>query len=121
MDSKYKILIVDDDANACITLSDLLYEDGYITITAENGMQALEMAEKENPAIVLIDVRLPDIDGYEVCRRIKDNTASTTKVILYTAYVDAVNAVKAREVHADDILGKTTDYANLREAIKREL
>ena len=118
MSDKLTILIVDDDANSLIALCDLLTEGGYNTIIAEDGNNALEKVMRENPAVAIVDVRLPGIDGYQVCQRIKEAKEVSTKVILYTAYIDAVNAAKAREVGADDIIGKTSDFENMRKAIK---
>lgn len=118
MSDKLTILIVDDNANSLIALCDLLTEDGYNTIVAEDGNKALEKVMRENPAAALVDVRLPGIDGYQVCKRIKEAKEVSTKVILYTAYIDAVNAAKARVVGADDIIGKTSDFENMRKAIK---
>ncbi len=73
---------------------------------------------KEKPDVVLMDVRLPGSDGYEVCRQIKETEGLTTKVILYTAYIDAVNVTKARAVGADDFLGKASDFSNMRNVLK---
>ena len=113
-----KILIVDDDVNTLTTLTDLLTEDGYKVITAADGKQALDKVLKEKPAVTLMDIRLPGLDGYEVCRQLKETERLTTKVILYTGYFDAVNVTKARAVGADDFLGKDSDFSNMRNAIK---
>lgn len=114
-----KILVIDDDENTLITISDLLVADGYEVIVAPDGEEALEKVHEEKPAIVLVDARLPGIDGYEVCRRIKANDRLDTKVIMYTAYIEAVNAAKAREVGADDFMGKLSDYSNLRRGVEQ--
>jgi len=118
MSEGLKILIVDDDVNALTTLTDLLTEDGYRIITAADGKEALDKVHKEKPDVALMDIRLPVLDGYEVCRQLKETEGLTTKVILYTAYVDAVNVTKARTVGADDFLAKTSDLSSLRDAIK---
>lgn len=121
MGKNNKILIVDDNANSLETLTDLLTEDGYCVVTAANGKSALELAVTENPDVVLIDTRLPDTNGYEVCRQIKALKHQPPKVIAYTAYTDAVNVTRAREVGADDFIAKTDDFANMRQAIQRLL
>jgi two-component system alkaline phosphatase synthesis response regulator PhoP len=113
-----KILVVDDDANACEALTDLLTGHGYNVITAGDGNEALKKAGTEKPNVVLMDIKLPGMDGYEACKRIKEDKALTTKVVLYTAYVDAVNVTKAREVGADDFQAKTSDFENLHKAIE---
>ena len=116
-----KVLIVDDDVNTRTTLSDLLSEDGYNTITAADGKEALDKAHKKKPDIVLMDIRLPKMDGYEACQKIKEMEGVNPKVILYTAYVDAVNVTKARDVGADDFKGKTSDFSTIRNTINNLL
>jgi len=114
-----KILIIDDDENTGITLSELLAEDGYEVIVALDGEKALDKIRKEKPAVALVDTRLPGIDGYEVCRRIKEFEGLSTKVIMYTAHIDAVNVARAREVGADDFMGKLSDFSNLRRGVEK--
>jgi len=114
-----KILVVDDDENTRITISDLLAEDGYEVIVASSGEEALEKVHTEKPAVALVDIRLPGMDGYEVCRRIKENEGLSIKIIMYTAYIDAVNVAKAREVGADDFMGKISDFSNLRRGVEK--
>jgi len=113
-----RILIVDDNVNTRMTLTDLLTEDGYEVITAADGEEALAKVQKAKPSVVLMDIRLPGSDGYEVCRQIKQRQGPTAKVILYTAYINAINATKAKAVGADDILGKSSDFSNMRNAIR---
>lgn len=119
MSDNVKVLIVDDDANSRTVISDLLSEDGHDVLTAIDGTTALDKVQKENPNVVLMDIRLPGMDGYQTCRQIKEMDGSAPRVILYTACIDALNATKAREAAADDFLGKTSDFSNMREAIKR--
>ena len=121
MEKGVKILLVDDDPNTLTVLADLLTEEGYDTVVTADGKEALDKMDREKPDVALVDTRLPGMDGYEVCRRIKEMPGLTTKVIIYTAYVDAVNVAKAREVGADDFIGKTADFANMRQAIKEVL
>jgi CheY-like chemotaxis protein len=118
MGKKHKILIVDDNADTITTLTDLLNEHGYNVTAACDGQEALEIAEKEKPDLALVDIRLPKLDGYEVCRRIKQNKAVNTKVILFTAYGDAVNVAMAKKAGADDFKGKTTEFTNILQAIE---
>ena len=121
MEKNFKILVVDDDADTITTLSDLLVEHGYDVVAASDGKEALNMAEKERPDLVLLDTRLPKLDGYEVCLRIKQIKGLDTKIVLFTAYGDAVHVAKAKKVGADDFLGKTDDFANMRRAIENLL
>ena len=116
-----KILVVDDDADTLTVLTDLLIEHGYDVVTAANGVEGLKKAKKEKPDLALVDTRLPKMDGYEVCRQIKEMKGLDAGVIMFTAYGDAVNIEKAREVGADDFLAKTEDFANMHRAIKELL
>ena len=121
MSEQVKVLIVDDDLNTRTALTDLMDEDGFNTIAAADGKEALDKAHKEKPDIVLMDIRLPKMDGYEACKQIKEMAGANPKVILYTAYVDAVNVTKAREVGADDFVGKTSDFSQMRDTINKLL
>ena len=116
-----KILVVDDDADTLTVLTDLLIEHGYDVVTAANGVEGLKKAKKEKPDLALVDTRLPTMDGYEVFRQIKEMKGLDAGVIMFTAYGDAVNIEKAREVGADDFLAKTEDFANMHRAIKKLL
>ena len=121
MSKEARVLIVDDDSNTRTALTDLMDEDGFNTITAYDGKEAVDKALKEKPDIVLMDIRLPIMDGYEACKQIKEMEEANPKVILYTAYVDAVNVTKAREVGADDFVGKTSDFSTIRNTIRKLL
>ena len=121
MSEKGKVLIVDDDRNTLTVLTDLMDEDGFTAITAADGKVAVDKVRKEKPDIVLMDIRLPKMDGYEACKQIKEMAGANPKVILYTAYVDAVNVTKAREVGADDFVGKTSDFSQMRDTINKLL
>ena len=121
MSKEGKVLIVDDDRNTLTALTDLMSEDGFNTITAADGKEAVNKVRNEKPDIVLMDIRLPKIDGYEACKQIKEAEGANPRVILYTAYVDAVNVTKAREVGADDFVGKTSDFSTVRNTIKKLL
>ena len=70
---KGSLLVVDDDLGARQTLSALLSQEGYETRCAPDGKTALMFAEADPPELILLDVRLPDLDGFEVCRRLKES------------------------------------------------
>lgn len=119
MTQKLKILIVDDNASTRTTLTDLFAEEGHQIITAPDGKEALDKVDREKPDVVFLDIRLPEVSGYEVCRQMKERKGSPPKVVLYTAYIDAVNAAKAREANADDFLCKTSEFSNFRDIIDK--
>jgi putative two-component system response regulator len=101
------ILVVDDlEANARI-LEALLTRDGHRVTTAANGEQALEEVAKERPDLVLLDILMPKIDGYEVCRRLKSDPATRLiPVVLVTGLTDTDSRIRGLEVGADDFMSK---------------
>src|SRR5437763_15417467 len=80
------VLVVEDDATLAAAVRYNLERDGYTRLVAAEGAKALELARRDHPALVLLDVMLPGIDGLEVCRRIRAD--STVPIIMLTARVD---------------------------------
>ncbi len=115
-----KILLVDDEPDIQQILSARLENAGYQVVSAENGEEALLLAEKENPDVVLLDVMMPGMDGFEVCERLKEDN-SQGKIVIYTAKMDGVDAARARQVGADDFTVKTSDFKYLLETIEKVL
>lgn len=113
------ILIVDDKENVCLGLSDILEGLGYKTLQALNGQDALEKARQEKPDLVLIDTKMPGMDGIELCRKLKQEEKLPLKVIVYTGQIDAIDAVKARRCGADDYCIKGNDPQLLIETINK--
>jgi CheY-like chemotaxis protein len=84
-----KILVVDDEWELRNLLTEFLTGEGYDVIQASNGEEALELAEKEEPQVILLDVKMPGIDGIEVCRRLKEEDKTRfIPVIMVTALED---------------------------------
>lgn len=100
-----KILIVDDDKDMCRLLSDILKSEGYEVLTAECGKKALKELNVFRPEMVLLDIRLPDINGIEVLKEIKKNNESII-VIMLSAYENIHNAVSAMKLGAFDYFSK---------------
>ncbi|MFA5089137.1 MAG: response regulator [Candidatus Omnitrophota bacterium] len=115
-----KILLVDDEPDLRQIIGFRLKKMGYDVAVAFDGPAALSMAESEKPDLILLDVMMPGIDGFEVCKRLRANKFSN-KILIYTAKVEAINATKAREAGADDFTVKTTNLTEIIEAIKRLL
>ena len=113
-----KILIVDDNENMCTTLADILEEKGYGVTAVHSGEEALDKVRNEKPDVILLDIKLPGMDGNKTCREIK-KILPTVKVVVYTGYVDAVDAGKARTAGADDFVVKTADFSLLLKAAKK--
>src|SRR6266436_6244531 len=114
-----KILVVDDVAVNVKLLADLLGVKGYAVVTAASGAEALEQIEKEQPALVLLDVMMPGMSGYDVCRRIRQNAAtSMLPIIMVTALDPAQERVKGIEAGADDFLTKPINQPELLARVK---
>lgn len=98
------ILVVDDKANIRRLLQDYLTEQGYRTLVAENGREALYVARAEKPDLILLDIMMPEMDGYEFIRIYRQEKA--TPVILLTAKLEEMDKVIGLELGADDYVTK---------------
>lgn len=104
------ILIVDDHPYSRLLLSDLLELSGYRTSHAENGQQALDSIQQLKPDLILLDVMMPGIDGYEVCRRLKAQADTRLiPIVMITAKTDHPSQLQAIESGADDFLRRPID------------
>ena len=105
--SEYKILIVDDVMSNVLLLKVLLTNEKFAIATASNGRQALEQVEKENPDLVLLDVMMPDMSGFEVAQHLKSNpNTADIPIIFLTALNSTVDIVKGFQVGANDFISK---------------
>ena len=114
MSATGKILVVDDTAVNVKLLADLLGVKGYAVVTASSGKDALEKVDTEKPDLVLLDVMMPGMTGYEVCRRLRENPATAMlPVVMVTALDPAQERVKCIEAGADDFLTKPINQPEL--------
>lgn len=104
MSIKRTILIVDDEPKLLQTVSEYLEHDGYRVHTAADGREALERFYGVRPDLVVLDLMLPEIDGYEVCRRIRRD--SEVPIVMLTARAEEVDELVGLEVGADDYVTK---------------
>ena len=118
MDSK-KILIVDDDENICELLRLYLEKDGFSTIVAHNGGEALHLAQINNPDLILLDIMMPVLDGWQVCREVRKN--SNVPIIMLTAKGETFDKVLGLELGADDYITKPFDTKEIVARIKAVL
>jgi DNA-binding response OmpR family regulator len=115
------VLVVDDEAPMLTSIRFFLEREGYRVVTAETGTAALEAAATERPALIVLDIMLPDVDGLEVTRRLR--RAADVPIIMISARGDEVDKVVGLEVGADDYLAKPFGprefIARVRAAIRR--
>nr|WP_246594088.1 response regulator transcription factor [Evansella tamaricis] len=99
-----KVLIADDDPNVCEILSLYLKENQHDVVEANNGQQAISLFDSENPDIILLDIMMPDMDGFEVCKEIRKK--STIPIIMLTAKDEEFDRILGLEIGADDYVTK---------------
>jgi two-component system OmpR family response regulator len=118
-----KILVVDDDKNLLEVLRYNLVNDGFTVITAENGTQAIELARQEKPDLIILDITMPEIDGFEVCRILRKDM--TVPILMLTAKTEEIDKVVGLELGADDYMTKPFSLrelmARLRAMLRRSL
>ncbi|MBI5671502.1 MAG: response regulator [Chloroflexi bacterium] len=117
-----KILIVDDDIDSLKLIGLMLQRHGYEVMAANAGNQALTKAMNEHPDLIILDVMMPDMDGYEVCRRLRANADTRSiPIIMFTAKTLVDDKVAGFEAGADDYLTKPTHPAELASRVKAML
>lgn len=116
---QHKILIVDDDENICELLNLYLKKDGFDTVIANNGRQAVEYAEKYSPDLIMLDIMLPELDGWQVCREIRKK--SEVPIIMLTAKGETFDKILGLELGADDYVTKPFDTKEVIARIKAVL
>ena len=111
-----KILVVEDELSLQETLAYNLKRQGYEVETTGNGLQALEIARRDHPDVILLDIMLPGMDGFEVCRVLRQEM--TTPILMLTARDDEIDRVVGLEVGADDYLTKPFSMRELMARVK---
>ena len=114
------ILIVDDEKDFCTVLSDSLSQDRYRVFTAFNGKMALQLAKKEKPDLMLLDIKMPGMDGIEVLRKIKKMKKEIV-VIMFTGYGTLETAREAMKLGAYDYVTKPVDLFLLKSLVEEVL
>lgn len=114
-----KILIVDDEEHIRELISFNLKNNGYETITADNGNKAIEIIENDKINLVILDLMLPGIDGYEVCKKIRyDSKTSDIPIIMLTAKSEELDKILGLELGADDYMTKPFSIRELMARVK---
>ena len=117
---KAKVLIIEDEELLLNALASSLSDDGYMTLRARDGKQGFDIFKRHEPDIILLDVRLPDIDGMKILRRIKETDIERKNaVIIMTAFSGIKGAVEAIKLGADDYIAKPFDIEELKIMISR--
>ena len=116
---KRRILIVEDEQNIVDILKFNLQKEGFDTLEAYDGQQGLELAEREKPDLILLDLMLPEMDGFTVCRRIRQT--SQVPILMLTAREEEVDKVLGLELGADDYITKPFSPRELMARIKANL
>jgi DNA-binding NtrC family response regulator len=118
MADKRKILVVDDEDALRTVLSAELNSEGYDVGTAADGTQALSELQRTKYDLVLLDIKMPNMNGFEVLKVIKEKHAGT-KVIMLTGFADLKNAIESKKLGAEDFVSKPYDLVDLLTTIDR--
>jgi len=113
-----KVLIVDDEPNILMSLDFLMRKEGYEVFIARDGSEAMAIVDSEKPEIVVLDIMMPKVDGYQVCEYIKKKSNYDMRVIFLSAKTKEEDIKKAYEIGADLFLTKPFSPRNLIRNIK---
>lgn len=117
-----KILVVDDETELLKAISILLKTSGYEVIAAQDGQEGLEKAKSLSPDLIVLDILMPKMDGYEVCRLLKfDEKYKSIPIIMLTAKVQDIDKAMGKKVGADDYITKPFETQDLVDKIKKHL
>jgi DNA-binding NtrC family response regulator len=117
---KNSILVVDDEDALRTVLSGELINEGYDVKSAADGDEAISEVERSTFDLVLLDIKMPRMNGFEVLKYIKDKHAKT-KVVMLTGFADLKNAIESKKLGADDFVSKPYDLVDLLTTIERVL
>ena len=107
-----KILVIEDDPNALRLVEYKLGQEGYQVITAADGLEGLKKAREEHPDLIILDIMLPGLDGYEVCQRLRQEPKTIKlPILMLSAKARGIDKATGLKVGADDYLTKPADQA----------
>lgn len=115
-----KILIIEDDPGILLSLKDEFESEGYTVYSAEDGEKGLEIARQQRPDLIILDIMLPVLDGYEVCKRLRME-GDTTPIIMLTVKDKEIDRVLGLELGADDYVTKPFSLRELMARVKAVL
>ncbi len=120
MADKSKILVVDDEESLRTVLSGELTGEGYDVRTASDGDEAIAELKKDSFDLLLLDIKMPRVDGFEVLKFVKEKNPDT-KVVMLTAFADLKNPIEAKKLGAEDFVSKPYDLVDLLTTLERVL
>ena len=120
MDKSPRILVVDDDDTIRTTMKAILQDEGYIVDLASTGKEAIQKSQENNYNVALLDIRLPDMEGVELLKLLKDGVPRTRKIMV-TGYPSLQNAISALNKNADAYLLKPVDVEKLLTTVKQQI
>jgi len=115
-----KILVVDDEEALRTVLSSELEGEGYQVSTAGDGEEAIKILGTQQFHLILLDIKMPNVDGFEVLKYVKQKQPST-KVIMLTGFADLKNAIESKKLGAEDFVSKPYDLVDLLTTVERVL
>ncbi len=119
---QHRVLVVEDEDNIAIALNYLLTREGYAPDRIANGGEALARIRATRPDLVLLDVMLPEVSGYEICQEIRlDPALVAVKILMMTARGSAIERKKGLALGADGFISKPFELAELRKEVRRLL
>lgn len=114
-----RILIVEDDPNALRLVEYTLEQEGYQTISAKNGLEGIKKVQDEHPNLVILDIMLPGLDGYEVCHKLRQQTAAGhLPILMLSAKARQADRDMGLKMGADDYLAKPADPTTIVDRVK---
>ncbi len=120
MANKNRILVVDDEAALRTVLSSELHTEEYMVSTASDGDEAIELLQSHPIDLILLDIKMPRVDGFQVLRFVKEKLPHV-KVIMLTGFADLKNAIESKKLGAEDFISKPYDLVDLLSTIERVL
>lgn len=120
MPPKNRILVADDEDALRSVLSSELEGEGYSVKDAADGQQAISWLKKQEFDLILLDIKMPNVDGFEVLKFVKENHPKT-KVVMLTGFADLKNAIESKKLGAEDFVSKPYDLVDLLTTVERVL
>ena len=119
---RHRVLVVEDEDNIAIALDYLMTREGYDHDRVANGAEAMERIRSTHPDLVLLDVMLPEVSGYEICQGVRlDPSLADVKILMMTARGSAIERRKGIALGADGFISKPFELKELREEVRRLL